>query len=82
MKVTIAVLLFTISAGAQMTNAALLKLDREFAKATANEHLDGWMRYMMDYTVIFGTQGESQIVGGKEEIRTIIATYFPGQTSR
>src|SRR6185312_5929428 len=76
MKVTIAVLLFTISAGAQMTNAALLKLDREFAKATANEHLDGWMRYMMDYTVIFGTQGESQIVGGKEEIRTYYRDLF------
>jgi ketosteroid isomerase-like protein len=76
MKVTIAVLLFTVSAAAQMTNAALLKLDREFAQATASEHLDGWMKYMMDYTVIFGTQGESQIVSGKEEIRTYYRELF------
>jgi len=69
MRVAIAVLLFAISSAAQMTNAALLKLDREFAQATAKEHFDGWMRYMMDYTVIFGPQGDSHIADGKEEIR-------------
>jgi hypothetical protein len=44
-------LLFSVSATAQMTQAALLKLDRDFVQATAEKRLDGWMRYMMDPTV-------------------------------
>jgi ketosteroid isomerase-like protein len=31
---------------------------------------------MTDYTVIFGPQGYSQIVGGKEEIRTLYRDLF------
>jgi len=79
MKAMIAVLLFTIPAVAQMKEPDLLKLDREFAQATASEHLDGWMRYMMDYTVIFGPQGYSQIVSGKEEIRAYYRDLFSTQ---
>jgi hypothetical protein len=63
MKIAIALLILSLSsATAQMTNAALLRLDRAFAKATTTEHLDGWMKYMMDYSVILGPQGYSQIV--------------------
>ena len=78
MKITIVALLLTISAAAQMTNAALLKLDREFAQVTASEHLDGWMRYMTDSTVIFGPEGYSQIAGGKDAI----AAYYRDLFSR
>ena len=77
MKIAIALFVLTLSsATAQMTNAALLRLDREFSKATTTEHLDGWMKYMMDYSVIFGPQGYSQIVAGKEQIRTFYQELF------
>jgi hypothetical protein len=54
MKALLVLLMFSISATAQMNEAGLLKLDREFAKATSEKRLDGWMRYMMDSTVVFG----------------------------
>jgi len=57
MKIAIAVLVLTVSSAAQMTNATLLALDRAFAKVTTTEHFDGWMKYMMDDTVIFWTTG-------------------------
>lgn len=76
MKLAITLMILTLSSAAQMTNAALLGLDKEFAKATAKEHLDGWMKYMMDYSVIFGPQGYSQIVSGKDEIRAFYRSLF------
>jgi ketosteroid isomerase-like protein len=76
MKIAIAVLVLTVSSAAQMTNATLLALDRAFAKVTTTEHFDGWMKYMMDDTVIFGPQGYSQIVSGKEQIRIFYQELF------
>jgi ketosteroid isomerase-like protein len=68
MKTVLAVLLFSISAVAQMTEPALLQLDRDFAHATSEKRLDGWMKYMMETTVIFGPPNSLTRVVGKEEI--------------
>ena len=76
MKATLAVFLLTVSSAAQMTNASLLKLDREFAQATKKEHLDGWMNYMMDSTVIFAPQHYSGNLDGKEAIRSRYRDLF------
>jgi ketosteroid isomerase-like protein len=69
-------LLFSVSATAQMTQTALLKLDREFARVTAEKRLDGWMRYMMDSTVIFGPPHTAQRIVGSEEIRDYYRDMF------
>jgi ketosteroid isomerase-like protein len=76
MKATLAVFLLTVSSAAQMTNAGLLKLDREFAQATTKEHLNGWMNYMMDSTVIFAPQHYSGNLDGKEAIRSRYRDLF------
>jgi len=72
----LAFLLFSVSAAAQMTEAALLKLDLGFARATSEKRLDGWMRYMMDPTVIFGPPHSAQRIVGKEEIRSYYREMF------
>jgi ketosteroid isomerase-like protein len=76
MKTTLALFLLTVSSAAQMTNARLLKLDQQFAQATTKEHLDGWMRYIMDSTVIFAPQHYSGNLDGKEAIRTRYQDLF------
>jgi len=85
MKTTIVVFLLTISAAGQMTRPALLQLDGDFARATAEGHLDGWMKYMMASTVIFqvalpqllrGPQFTEQMIVGKEEIRSYYQRMF------
>jgi hypothetical protein len=48
MKVILSLLLLSVSAMAQMTQAGLLKLDRAFAQATSERRLNGWMSYMME----------------------------------
>jgi ketosteroid isomerase-like protein len=69
MKALLALLLFSISAAAQMTESALLQLDRDFAQATSEKRLDGWMKYMMETTVIFGPPNSLWRLAGKEEIQ-------------
>jgi ketosteroid isomerase-like protein len=76
MRVLLAFLLFTVSATAQMTTAALLKMDRDFQRATSEKRLDGWMSYMMDSTVIFGPPTSAQRIVGKEEIQDYYRTFF------
>jgi ketosteroid isomerase-like protein len=76
MKVLLAFLLFSVSALAQMTEANLLKLDREFAQATAEKRLEGWMHYMMDSTVVFGPTHSAQRIVGKDEIRGYYRDMF------
>jgi ketosteroid isomerase-like protein len=76
MKAIAAFLLFLVSALAQKTPTALLKLDREFAQATSEKRLDGWMRYMMDSTVVFGPPGSAQRIVGREEIRKYYQDMF------
>jgi hypothetical protein len=70
MKTLIALLLFSVSAVAQMTESALLQLDRDFAQATSEKRLDGWMKYMMDTTVIFGPPNSLSRLVGKFGITT------------
>lgn len=76
MKAVMVLLMFCVSATAQMTQAGLLKLDREFAKATSEKRLDGWMRYMMDSTVVFGPPHSAQRIVGREEIRNYYRDMF------
>lgn len=80
MKAVMVLLMFCVSATAQMTQAGLLKLDREFAKATSEKRLDGSMRYMMDSTFVFAllTQlGESWVE--KRFATTGICLEYPFQ---
>ncbi len=76
MKVILSLLLASVSAFGQMTQAALLKLDREFAQATSEKRLDGWMSFMMDSTVVFGPPHSSQRIVGSEEIKTYYRDMF------
>lgn len=76
MKAMLALLLFSATAVAQMTEADLLKLDRSFAQATSEKRLDGWMRFMMDSTVVFGPPGSGQRIVGREEIRSYYRDMF------
>ena len=76
MKAMTAILLFSVSAIAQMTPAALLKLDREFAQATSEKRLDGWMSYMMQTTVIFGPPNSLSRLVGKDEIQRFYSDAF------
>jgi hypothetical protein len=69
MKALFALLLFSVSAVAQMTESSLLQLDRDFAQATSEGRLDVWMKYMMDTTVIFGFPDSLSRLVGKEEIQ-------------
>jgi hypothetical protein len=68
MKAVFVIVSFSISVAAQMTNADLLKLDRDFAQETSKKRLDGWMNYIMQSTVIFGPPNSTQRVARKEEI--------------
>jgi ketosteroid isomerase-like protein len=76
MRTVMAIFLLTLSAAAQMTTAALLKLDKDFAQATEGERLEGWMKYMMEPTVIFGVQHTDQRIAGKQEIRAYYHDLF------
>jgi ketosteroid isomerase-like protein len=76
MKVAVFILLLSHSLAAQMTAAALLQLDREFAQATSEKQLDKWMSYTMDSTVIFGPSNSTARFVGKEEIRAYYGTLF------
>jgi ketosteroid isomerase-like protein len=76
MRTIAALFLLTLSAAAQMTSDALLKFDKQFAQATDRERLEGWMKYMMEPTVIFGTQHTDQRIVGKEEIRGYYRDLF------
>jgi ketosteroid isomerase-like protein len=76
MKALLVLLMFSASATAQMNEAGLLKLDREFAKATSERRLDGWMRYMMDATVVFGPPHSAQRIVGRAEIRNYYRDMF------
>jgi len=76
MKTVLALLLFSISAVAQMTEADLLQLDRDFAQATSEKRLDGWMKYMMEPTVIFGPPNSTWRLLGMEEIRSYYKEMF------
>jgi ketosteroid isomerase-like protein len=76
MKATLVLLLFSATAVAQTTNSALLKLDRDFAQATSEKRLDGWMKFMMDSTVVFGPPHSAQRIVGREEIRSYYQDMF------
>ncbi len=76
MKAVLIILLLSHITAAQMTSAALLKLDRDFARATSEKQLDTWMNYMMDSTVIFGPSNSSGHFVGKEEIRSYYKDLF------
>jgi ketosteroid isomerase-like protein len=76
MRVLLVFLLLTVSVRAQMTTAALLKMDRDFQRATSEKGLDGWMSYMMDSTVIFGPPTSAQRIVGREEIQDYYRTFF------
>ena len=76
MKVVLLILLLAHLAAAQMTEAALLQLDRDFALATSEKRLDRWMNFMMDSTVIFGPSGSTGHFVGKEEIRSYYGSLF------
>jgi ketosteroid isomerase-like protein len=75
MKAVLFFLLLSHTAAAQMTRAALLQLDRDFAYATSERQLDRWMNYMMDSTVIFRPSSTGHFVG-KEEIRSYYGDLF------
>jgi len=75
MKTVLVVLLFSAAAAAQMTEARLLKLDQDFAQATANKHLDGFMEYMMDSTAIFW-YNSSLRTSGPQEIQSHFRELF------
>jgi hypothetical protein len=81
---TLAVCLLTISAAGQRRSPALLQLDRDIARATAEGRLEGWMKYMMASTVIFqvalpqlqrGPQFTDQMIVGKDEIPELLPTH-------
>jgi ketosteroid isomerase-like protein len=76
MKVVLLILLLSHFAAAQMTEATLLQLDRDFALATSEKRLDRWMNFMMDSTVIFGPSGSTGHLVGKEEIRSYYGSLF------
>jgi ketosteroid isomerase-like protein len=76
MRVLLAFVLLTVSATAQMTTGALLKMDHDFQQSTSERRLDGWMSYMMDSTVIFGPPTSAQRIVGKEEIQSYYRTFF------
>jgi ketosteroid isomerase-like protein len=76
MKVVLFILLLSHFAAAQMTGAALLQLDRDFALAASEKRLDRWMNFMMDSTVIFGSTGSTGHFVGKEEIRNYYGSLF------
>jgi ketosteroid isomerase-like protein len=76
MNSLLVLLLLSVPATGQMNQAGLLKLDRDFAKATSEKRLDGWMRYMMESTVVFGPPRSVQHIVGKEEIRNYYRDMF------
>jgi ketosteroid isomerase-like protein len=71
MKAVLAVLLLSIAAAGQMTEGRLLKLDQDFAEATAKKHVEGLMDYTMDSTVIFWYNSPMRTSGPQE-----IQSYF------
>ena len=76
MKAILVLLVLSDIAVAQMTPAALLKLDGDFARVTSAKQLDTWMNYMMDSTVIFGPSNSTGHFVGKEEIRRYYRDLF------
>ncbi len=80
-----ALLLLTAASFAQTVSApkaaappspeqVLLKADRDFAQATAQRRLEGWMEYMAEDAVLFSGTGKPVV--GKEAIRESRAPAF------
>lgn len=75
MKRLLAFLLAVVSLGAVAADkpeAALLRADRDFQKATAERRLEGWMDYMADDAVLF----TGKPVVGKAAIREFYQGAF------
>jgi ketosteroid isomerase-like protein len=66
--ITLALLLNVFAVAAERDVNVLLQADRDFAKATASNGVDGWMSFMASGAVLLGTQP----VVGPEKIREVM----------
>jgi ketosteroid isomerase-like protein len=67
-----AVLLLALPAAAQNPEEVLMQTDRDFAKAFAENHVEGWMQYTADDGVML----HSPPVVGKEAVRKFAQEVF------
>ena len=72
LMVTVLGLCGALPALAQSSGAVLMQADRDFARATAQERAEGWMRYMAEDAVIF----RAKPLMGKTAIRELYQKVF------